>query len=131
MSKDLIILQKTEDMAVYAYQCIEQFPKGYKFTLGERIQIQIEELISIIITCNRRYHKKTTLHELDVRLDTLRIMVRMARTLKILPFNRYEHWAGLNDEIGRLIGGWIRSFEGPPREPVPSTGSPLFTGVAE
>ncbi|MEB3185986.1 MAG: hypothetical protein VKP72_00950 [bacterium] len=42
-----------------------------------------------------------------------------------------SHWAGLNDEIGRLIGGWIRSFEGPPREPVPSTGTPLFTGVAE
>lgn len=41
MSKDLIILQKTEDMAVYAYQCIEQFPRGYKFTLGERIPIAL------------------------------------------------------------------------------------------
>ena len=111
MSSELIILQKTEDMAAYAYQCIEQFPKTYRFTLGERLQIVTEDLISLIITCNRRYHKKTTFQELDIRLDTLRSMVRIAKQLKVLPFNRYEQWAARNDEIGRLIGGWLRSLD--------------------
>lgn len=116
MSKELIILQKVEDMAVYAYLCIEQFPKSHKFTLGERFQSLIFEIISLIVTCNRRYHKKTTLQELDIRLDTLRSLVRIAKTLKVLPFHKYEHWAKLNDEIGRLLGGWIRSMGGAGKE---------------
>ena len=39
------------------------------------------------------------------------IRLRIAKQLKILPFNRYEHWAARNDEIGRLIGGWLRSLD--------------------
>ena len=38
-------------------------------------------------------------------------MVRIAKQLKVLPFNRYEQWAARNDEIGRLIGGWLRSLD--------------------
>ncbi|MBU6429828.1 MAG: diversity-generating retroelement protein Avd [Cyanobacteria bacterium REEB65] len=110
MAKELILLQKVEDMATYAYHCIEQFPKAYKFTLGEQLQHVILDLLSLIITCNKRYHKKTTLQEIDIRLDTLRSLVRMAKDLKILPFHKYEHWARLDDEIGRLLGGWIRSM---------------------
>lgn len=112
MPNELIILQKVEDMATYAYHCIEQFPKSHKFTLGERLQILLEEIMVLIITCNKRYHKKTTLQDLDIRLDTLRSFVRIAKSLKVLPFHKYEHWSELNDEIGRLLGGWIKSMEG-------------------
>jgi len=112
MVRDLVILQKVEDMATYAYLCIEQFPKSHKFTLGERIQVLIQEIMQLIIACNKRYHKKTTFQELDIHLELLRSLVRVAKSLKILPFHKYEHWAALNDEIGRLLGGWIKSMEG-------------------
>ena len=112
MAKELVILQKVEDMAAYAYLCIEQFPKSHKFTIGERIQALMQEIIQLIIACNKKYHKKTTFQEIDIHLEALRSFVRIAKSLKILPFHKYEHWSALNDEIGRLLGGWIRSMDG-------------------
>jgi len=63
--------------------------------------------------CNKRYHKKTTLQDLDAELDLLRCQVRAAKALGYLDIRKYEHWAKLNDEIGRMIGGWIKSMSEP------------------
>ena len=111
MAKELVILQKVEDMAAYAYLCIEQFPKSHKFTIGERIQMLIQEIMQLIIACNKKYYKKTTFQEIDIHLEALRSFVRIAKSLKILPFHKYEHWASLNDEIGRMLGGWIKAMD--------------------
>jgi hypothetical protein len=27
--------------------------------------------------------------------------------------HKYETWATLNDEIGRMVGGWLRTFSAP------------------
>ena len=66
-----------------------------------------------LIVCNKRYHKKTTLQELDAELDLLRAQVRLAQQLGWLDFRKYEHWATLLDEVGRMIGGWIKSMAEP------------------
>jgi hypothetical protein len=66
-------------------------------------------LLELVITCNKKYYKKTTLQELDVELDVLRSYVRLGFNLHYLPIKKYELWSKFNDEIGRMIGGWMRS----------------------
>ena len=66
----------------------------------------------MIIICNKRYHKKTTLTDLDAELDVLRSQVRTAFSLQYIDLKKYEHWARMNDELGRMIGGWMKSQQG-------------------
>lgn len=110
---DLVIRQKCEAMIEYGYVALRQFPKFERHVLAAEMRGAMWGLLRLIVVCNKRYHKKTTLQELDVELDLLRVQVRMARTLGYLDFKKYEHWARLNDEIGRMIGGWIKSMAGP------------------
>ena len=63
-------------------------------------------LLRLVITAAKRYHKKTTLTDLDVELAVLQNQIRLAKDLTYLPINKYQHWSGLNLEIGRMIGGW-------------------------
>ena len=70
-------------------------------------------LLRLVIVCNKRHHKKTTLQELDAELDLMRAQIRLAKQLGWLDFKKYEQWATLNDEIGRMIGGWIKSMAEP------------------
>jgi four helix bundle protein len=107
---DLIIRQKCEAMIAYAYVALRQFPKYEKHVLAAEIRLTMWSLLRLIVVCNKRYHKKTTMQELDAELDVLRCMVRTAKTLGYLDFKKYEHWSKLNDEIGRMIGGWIKSL---------------------
>jgi four helix bundle protein len=109
--EDLKIRQKCEDMIHYAYIAVRQFPKAEKFTLVSEIKMTMWRLLRLIITCNRRYYKKTILQELDTELDVLRSQIRLAMELKFLSFKKYETWSRLLDEIGRMIGGWMKSIK--------------------
>jgi hypothetical protein len=107
---ELKIRQKTEDMIQYGYIALRQFPRAERHVLSQEIRETMWGLLRLIIVCNRRYHKKTTMQDLDAQLDLLRSQVRLAKDLGYLPFKKYEEWARHTDELGRMIGGWMKAF---------------------
>jgi len=107
---DLLIRQRVEAMIEYGHVAIRQFPKSERHVLGAEIRTTMWGLLRLVVVCNKRYFKKTTLQELDAELDVLRCQIRLAQSLAYLDFKKYEHWARLNDELGRMIGGWIKSM---------------------
>jgi four helix bundle protein len=110
---DLLIRQKCEAMIEYGYIALRQFPQHERHVLSAEIRLRMWSLMHLITLAHKRYHKKTTLQELDAQLDLLRVQVRLAKALGYIDMKKYETWAKLNDEIGRMVGGWIKSF-GPP-----------------
>lgn len=109
---DLLIRQKCEAMIKYGYIALRQFPKSERHVLSAEIRKTMWELLRLVVICNRRYHKKTTLQDVDATLDLLRSQIRLAMELEFLGFQRYETWSRLNDELGRMLGGWIKAFAG-------------------
>ena len=109
--EDLKIRQKTEDMIKYGYICLRQFPKSEKHTLGAQIKHCMINLLRLIIACNKKYSKRMAMQEIDVELDILRAYVRLSHELGFLPLRKYENWAKMNDEIGRMLGGWMKSLK--------------------
>ena len=108
---ELKIRQKCEDMIAYGYTALQQFPKSEKHTLAADIKQSMFKLLELVIICNKKYYKKNTMQELDVELDVLRSYIRLAMTLKFLPFKKYEIWSGYLNEIGKMIGGWLKSIK--------------------
>ena len=94
-------------MIKYGYAALRQFPKSEKHVLSAEIRQSMFSLLRLIIVCNRRYHKKTTMQDMDAELDILRSLVRLSMELKFLPFRQYETWSRLINEIGCMIGGWM------------------------
>lgn len=107
--EELKILQKTFDMMNYAYPALAQYPKGEKFALVVDIKRYMDVMLERIIEANKKYYKKTTLQELDVEVEKLKAYVRLSYNLGFLPPKKYEQWSGLVVEIGRMVGGWIKS----------------------
>lgn len=107
--EDLKILQKTYDMVEYGYIALKQFPKSERYALAADIKKSMYELLRLIIRANKRYFKKTTLQDIDIELENLRYLVRMSNSLGFLPFKRYENWSRKLNEIGKMLGGWIKA----------------------
>ena len=112
-TSDLLIRQRVETMIEYGHCALRQFPKSERHVLCAEIRRSMWSLLRLVIVCNKRHHKKTTLQELDAELDLMRAQIRLAKQLGWLDFKKYEQWATLNDEIGRMIGGWIKSMAEP------------------
>ena len=81
----LIIQQKVYDMIMYAYPAIEQFPKSQKFSLAQDMKKCLDAIMRYVIAANKKYTKKTTLQELDIENEALKIYIRMAFELGYLP----------------------------------------------
>jgi len=108
-ANELEILTKIEAMIAYCYTSTNQFPKAEKPGLARELRADSWELLRLVVVCNKRYHKKTTMQEVDALHEVLRRKIKISHVLKFLPLRKYEHWARLNDEIGKMIGGWIES----------------------
>ncbi|MDI3480775.1 MAG: hypothetical protein PWQ97_430 [Tepidanaerobacteraceae bacterium] len=105
-----ILAQKCEDMVLYGYKALQQFPKSEKHTLAAEMKKSMVNIQRLIITANMRYYKKNTIEELDIEKAILMFYLRLSRRLGFLPPKKYEIWSGMLEEIGRLIGGWFKSI---------------------
>lgn len=113
---DLVLRQKVEAMIEYGYVALRQFPKWERHVLAAEIRQTMWALLRLVITAHKRYHKRTTLQDMDVELDLLRSQIRAAKGLQYLDWKKYETWAKLADEIGRMVGGWLKSMGLPMQE---------------
>lgn len=97
-------------MIEYAHTALRQFPKAERHVLSAEIRGACWRLLRLIIVCNKRYHKKTTLQDLDAELDLLRSLVRLSHQLGFMYFKHYEKLAVQLDAIGGMAGNWIKAM---------------------
>jgi four helix bundle protein len=110
MLDDLIIFQKTYDLILWIFPMINRFPKKQRFVLGQQIENELLEIIKDIILANNERNKTEILKRISVRLDTLRILIRLAKDLKFLSIKQYGNAAVKMNEIGKLLSGWMKKF---------------------
>ncbi|CCJ32905.1 MULTISPECIES: diversity-generating retroelement protein Avd [Caloramator] len=110
MQQDFKLLQKTYDMILYGNICLQQFPKHEKHVLAADIRKSMYKLLELIVRANKKYYKKTTLEEIDIEIDVLRNLIRLSADsqLRYLPIKKYENWSKMLNEIGKMLGGWIK-----------------------
>ena len=106
------LLQKIFDMMQYAYPALAQFPKSEKFALCTDIKHSMDVLLERSIEAQKKYFKKTTLQDMDVEIAKLRAYIRLSHQLGFLPMKKYEIWSGMLVEIGKMVGGWLKTVNG-------------------
>jgi hypothetical protein len=116
--ESFILKEKIGDMMKYGYPLTMQFSRKNR-ELADQMRVCMLTLYRKAVEIEKKYYKKTTTQELDVELDVLRHLVRMAADKDFcgtkyappLTAQQYKVWATKNDEIGRLIGGYIKSLK--------------------
>lgn len=108
MHSQLKIAQKWEDMAQYAYGALRHLPKSERFTLGAELRESIWRGLRVIVKANASKNKLPLLSELDAEIKTMLALLRVAHGLRIIPPKKYELWAGMLVEIGKMLGGWMK-----------------------
>ena len=106
------IIQKIYNFYKELYLAIEKMPKKNKYSLGEKLSKATFDLLELLIAAS--FHQKETkiayLDRANVKLDLLKILIRLAEDIKALPTKKYLYLEELLQEIGKMLGGWIRSI---------------------
>ena len=108
-TETLKILLKIKDMIKYAYPALKQYPKSERFAMVEDIKKSMNELLHLAIRAEKKYYKTNTLQDMDVELAFLRQEVELSYDLGFLPEKKRNVWFDYLTEIGKMLGGWIKS----------------------
>jgi hypothetical protein len=104
----LLIQKKATDMIVYNNIMLKQFPKHEKYLLANKIRELGYQVLEDIITVSKKYFKKTTFSDMDVKHEVLRQLVNLSFKLKYIDAQKHKEASLRIDELGRMIGGWIK-----------------------
>jgi len=104
-----MLLAKIEEVENYTHTVLQQYPKIERHLLCHDIRASLAQIQRLAVVAWKRYHKKTTLQGLDVEVEILRIWIRKSVRLKYITPNRYQVWTQHVNEIGRMVGGWIKA----------------------
>ena len=112
MLKDLIVYQKHYDLILYAFPIIAQYPRSARFTLGQETQNCMIEIARLMARANAERDQSKRLDclwTIDRGLQELHMLTRLAKDLRMLSVRQYGLMNMRITEIGRLVGGWIKS----------------------
>jgi hypothetical protein len=86
-----------------------KFPRNHRFVLGEQIERSLYDVLEILIRAKDTRNRQELLEQANLLLEILRFQMRLAKDLQCLKVESYGFAAKAVDEIGRLVGGWLKS----------------------
>ncbi len=107
-------LEKCYQFLVWLLPTLEKFPRSQRCLLGDRIECTALDVLEGLVEATYSAQSEPLLRRVNLALEKLRFLFRLARDLHYLDERRYEFVARSVDEIGRLVGGWIKASRAAP-----------------
>ncbi len=94
------------------HQYIKLFPKTEKYTLGERIENSILDLLEIIQKASyvSKVNRVIHLENIDSKIQLLKILIRLTHEVRAIDDKKYLLLQAQLQEMGKMIGGWLNAF---------------------
>jgi hypothetical protein len=109
---DIPILKKVNDLYRTFHEYRKVVPKQDRFTIFERTENIILDIIECLLSAGygEKGNKILVLERASVKLNMLRLFTRLMKETKVLDNKKYTVLQEIIDEIGRMLGGWMRSI---------------------
>ena len=97
---------------------VPHIPKGARYTVGERIENKLLDLLELSYTAyfTPKDKKMEKITECILVLDTLKFLISVTWEAKLISHNQFGETALKLDEIGKMLGGWKKSLENPEKK---------------
>ena len=103
-------ITKTYDLLKWLLPIISRFPKDKRYTLGQRLEKKLLDILELLLCANYSKDKLDLLKKANLELECFRYLIRLSCDLRFINLKHYEFISQQVNEIGRLVGGWIKSL---------------------
>jgi hypothetical protein len=104
-----VAVGKAYDFVLWLLPKVENFPKAHRFTVGERLSANGLDLLTALVEATYAREKAGLLEQASRKVNSTRLLLRMAKDLKLMSIDAYGFSAEKLDEIGRMVGGWSKA----------------------
>ena len=107
---DIPIFKKSYDLYRQLHELRISVAKQDRHTLWQRLENSALSVLEGILRAStiRKPEKLPVLETVSHDLNVTRIFIRLAKDTKVIDLAKYDNFQQHIDEIGRMLGGWIR-----------------------
>lgn len=110
---DIPIFKKNYDL--YKMLCImrSSVPKQDRYSVWLRVENTSLDLTELLFEATALYktEKLPVLDKASIKLNLLRVLIRLSHETKAIDGKKYTSMQQQIDEVGRMLGGWMRSLK--------------------
>ncbi|MBI5254195.1 four helix bundle protein [Candidatus Falkowbacteria bacterium] len=104
------LFQSVYKLMLCWHESVRLMPKSDKFSIGQTTTNLFLEVLTDVATAyhlTAREQKTRALQSASVRLEKLKIMIRVAKDVKVIKEPKYIEYQAKLQESGKMLGGWI------------------------
>ena len=109
MQKITPVVEKHYQLILWMLPKIANFPKDQRFLLADRVERILLEILEMLIEAVYSKNKREILIKVNLKLDVLRFMMRIAKDMRYVNVNSYDFFCQSAIEIGKMVGGWLKA----------------------
>jgi hypothetical protein len=111
MSDELPILNRVYDVYKTLDSVNEKLPKHKRYSLGASTEQSVLGLLEQLLMAKHapKSHKAGFLLRAQAQLESLRFKLRLYLELRLVSATRIMQLQAVLEEIGRMLGGWLKS----------------------
>lgn len=91
-------------------------PKADRHGLWQRAENTCLKILELILSASQqpKSAKLPILEAASIKLSLLRVFIRLAKDTRAIDLKKYTDLQARVDEVGRMLGGWLRSLKSDP-----------------
>ncbi|MFA5009924.1 MAG: four helix bundle protein [Patescibacteria group bacterium] len=96
------------------HDALLKFPKVERYSLGQTAQNATLGLIELLISASKTsqpQRKSDCLTLANTKLEMIKLFLRLSKDVNALTDRRYLELQSILQEVGKMLGGWIRSVK--------------------
>jgi four helix bundle protein len=105
------LFARTYDFVAWLIPLTIKFPRSQRFVMAAALQREALRFQELLIEAAHAKRQSALLQSADAELDKVRTHLRLALEMGLLNSGQYEHAARLLTEIGKLLGGWLKTLQ--------------------
>jgi len=108
---DIPIFHKIYDLYKLLHSYQSRIPKSDRYTIWQKCENTTLALLESLIETGRQKgtERAQTLCILSDKLDLLKVLIRLSKETRTIDTRQYMEVQTIIQEIGKMIGGWIKS----------------------
>ena len=106
---ELLVLAHWEAFTTWLLECCGRWPRTVRFTLAQRLEDHALDVLELLVVARYQPRRRAQcLHDANLRLERMRLLLRVARARTIMSARAFEKACHDVDAAGRMLHGWRR-----------------------
>lgn len=108
---DIPLFHKTYELYKVLHSYHSRIPKSQRYTLWQKCEDNALLLLEIILQTgySKPEERLNLLYIISSKVDLMKVLIRLAKETRTLDTKQYLAIQTLLQEIGKMVGGWLKS----------------------